>query len=98
MDHGFRERDGGEEMILKEVRCIHWDMEKETKQKDDKVEQVVNGRVDPWLKLRLGGGAKELQGMSLQLYQLPSMKNEAWVEEESSQHYFLFIFLSLCNL
>lgn len=74
MDHGFRERDGGEGMILKEVRCIHWDMEKETKQKDDKVEQVVNGRVDPWLKLRLGGGAKELQGMSLQLYQLPSMK------------------------
>lgn len=51
MDHGFTERDGGEEMILKEVKCIHWDVERETKQKDDKGEHVVNGRVDPWLKL-----------------------------------------------
>lgn len=47
MDHGFTEKDGGEEMILKEVKCIHQDMEKETKQRDDKVEQLVNGRVDP---------------------------------------------------
>lgn len=47
MDRGFTERDGRAEMILKEVISIHRDMERETKQKDDKVEQVVNGQVDP---------------------------------------------------
>lgn len=71
-------------------------MERETKQKDDKVEQVVNGWDDPWLKLSLGGGAKELKGMSLQLYQLPTMKKkESWVEEESSALFF-FLFSSVC--
>lgn len=92
MDHGFIEKDGGEEMILKEVKCIHWDMEKETKQKDDKVEQVVNGWVDPWLKISLGGGAKELKRMSVQLYQIPSMKKRGLSREESSQHYFSLYF------
>lgn len=77
-------------MILKETECIQWDTEKETKQTDDKVEQVVNGWVDPWLKLSLGGGAKESKGM--QLHQYEKKKKEAWAEEELSQHYFSFYF------
>lgn len=37
----------------------------EAKQSDDKVQQMVNRWVDPYLKLRLGGGAKDSKGMSL---------------------------------
>lgn len=97
MDRGFTERDGRAEMILKEVISIHRDMERETKQKDDKAEQVVNGQVDPWLKLSLDC-AKELKGMTLQLYQPPSMKKRLEQRKSPVSIIFLFIFLSLCKL
>lgn len=83
-------------MFLKGTKCIQWDTEKETKQTDDKAEQVVNGLVDPWLKLSLGGGAKESKGMSLQLHQLPSMKKETWVEDAQSALFFSSLFSSVC--